>query len=393
MKVALVENFGADFVGARLRYALFLKRKGIDVVAIIPKDGNTSVIEDAGIKTIEVGVNIRAKGLLTKLLYAVKIRRELIEGDFDIVHFYRLQPNIIGTIVAGLSCNAKIFNHITGLGIAFSKNDLKSIIQRNFIKVVYKLNHYIFKPYYIFQNEEDSKDLGIHTRMSCIKGSAVNESRFDSSKIIENSKTNLSFLKKELCNLEDTSKTFLFVSRIIKEKGVLELIKGFKGANNKLNNKHKLLIVGWSDKENPSSISKIDLDRYINDDENIKFLGKRNDIELLLVLSDVCILPTYYREGTPRFLLESMVMKKAIITTDMPGCNHLVYNNNNGLLIKAKSSVAIENAILKILDKDLEKLGEEGFKLYFNKFSENIVYSQILKLYYNVLLKINGPLS
>ena len=381
MKVALVENFGADFVGARLRYALFLKSKGIDVVAIVPKDGYGAIIEQEGIATVEVGTNIRAKGITTKLAYAKGLRAVLVDGNFDIVHFYRLQPNIIGTIVAGLSCKTKIVNHITGLGIAFSKNDVKSRIQRGIIKFVYRFNHKMFKPYYIFQNEQDAKDLGIFKRVICIKGSAVNETRFNLSSIKTNFEHEIDGLKNQLSNTHEDSKLFLFVSRIIKEKGVLELIDGFRSANAVLNNIHKLLIVGWSDDENPSSVTKAELEAYINNDPNIEYLGKRSDIELLLAISDVSILPTYYREGTPRFLLESMIMKKALITTDMPGCNHLIEDSKNGVLIQPKSAQEVEQSVLAILSRDLNRLGEESQNLYFEKFSENIVYSEILNLY------------
>ena len=102
------------------------------------------------------------------------------------------------------------------------------------------------------------------------------------------------------------------------------------------------LIVGWSDLENKSSISHLFLKGLIKGFDNIKFLGKQVDIPEIISLSDVSILPTYYREGTPRFLLESMAMKKPIITTKMPGCDHLIYNNENGILIKPRSIDARE---------------------------------------------------
>ena len=384
MKVALVENSGADFVGSRIRYALFLKRNGFEVVAIVPNDGHKHFIEEAGIRTIEVGKNIRAKGVSTKILYAKKLRKEFIKGDFDIIHFYRFQPNVIGTIVAGLYCKSKIVNHITGLGISFSNNNIKSKLHRIIIKFIYKFNHIIFKPYYIFQNEQDAQDLKIFKRKVCIKGSAVDEERFNLDSIRINSNDKILKLKNEFSNIEHKSKIFLFVSRIIKEKGVMELIDGFRNANMELDNIHKLLIVGWSDLENPSAISKDELENYIQNDENIVYLGKRSDIELLIALSDVSILPTYYREGTPRFLLESMVMKKAIITTCMPGCDQLVKCERNGQLIQPKSTLEVKKAILSILNRNIDELGKESHKLYFEEYSEEIVYSNILKLYSKV---------
>ena len=67
MKIALVENFGADFVGARLRFAQYLIKNGVNVIAIIPNDGHKKIIEESGIKVIEVGANIRGKGFSKKI--------------------------------------------------------------------------------------------------------------------------------------------------------------------------------------------------------------------------------------------------------------------------------------------------------------------------------------
>ena len=144
------------------------------------------------------------------------------------------------------------------------------------------------------------------------------------------------------------------------------------------------MLVGWSDDENPSSVKSEELEKLIKYCNNIIFLGKRSDVDLLLALSDVSILPTYYREGTPRFLLESMAMAKAIITTDMPGCNHLIPTGDNGELIEPRNVDAIKSAILRVLDRNLIDLGMNSKKLYQENFSENIVYPAILKLYKSI---------
>jgi glycosyltransferase involved in cell wall biosynthesis len=384
MRIALVENFGADFVGARLRFALFLKKNGIEVTAIIPKDGHRDVIEKNGIKVIEVGENIRGNGVKNKLIYAKILRTILITEKFDIVHFYRLQPNIIGTFIAGTSTKSFIINHVTGLGVAFTDKSIKNLVLQFVIKSLYKFNYHLFCPHTIFQNNEDIKDLKIHKKSICIEGSAVDESRFNQNIAIEK-KHEILKLKKELGILANNSKVFLFVSRLLKEKGVLELIQGFIEAQKNAKVPIYLIIVGWSDVENPSSVNPLEIEELIKKYDTIKFLGKRSDIDLLLGLTNVSILPTYYREGTPRFLLESMSMSKAIITTDMPGCNHLIPEKFNGELIKPRDVNEIKNAILRILERDLLDLGKKSNLLYREKFSESKVYTSILNLYTSIL--------
>ena len=105
----------------------------------------------------------------------------------------------------------------------------------------------------------------------------------------------------------------------------------------------------------------------------------------LIAISDIAILPTYYREGTPRFLLESMAMGKPIITTDMPGCNHLVPKGTNGFLIPPKNIDSITKAMINALDTDLNELGRNSHTLYHEKFSEEVVYSALFSLYNSIL--------
>ncbi|MDX1828790.1 MAG: glycosyltransferase [Lutibacter sp.] len=384
MKIALVENFGSDFVGARLRFAVFLKEKGIEVTAIIPQDGHREFVENRGIGVIEVGANIRGNGIKNKFEYAKQLKQILKKESFDIVHFYRLQPNIIGTFIAGIYTKSKIVNHVTGLGVAFTNKSSKNRLFQFVIKFLYKFNNVCFRPYTIYQNKHDSFDLGIQKRAICIEGSAVNESKFYKELALKKQDEILS-LKSELKIPIQGAKVFLFVSRLLKEKGILQLIDGFIKAQNETDEPIYLVLVGWSDSENPSSVKPKELEALIKNYNNILFLGKRSDVDLLVTLSDVCILPTYYREGTPRFLLEAMALGKAIITTDMPGCDHLIENNENGQLIEPKSVDEIKNSILKIIDRDLVKLGIKSNELYHNKFSEKRVYSSILNLYESIL--------
>ena len=78
---------------------------------------------------------------------------------------------------------------------------------------------------------------------------------------------------------------------------------------------------------------------------NFTWLGHRYDIPLLIAASDICVLPSYYREGVPRNLLEGMCMAKPIITTDSVGCKETVDNGWNGYLIPTQNSVALADAI------------------------------------------------
>ncbi|PQB04249.1 glycosyltransferase family 4 protein [Aureitalea marina] len=368
LKVAIVENTGADFVISRLRLARYLRDRGAEIMVIVPADGSSDEIRDAGFQTLEVSSNIRGKGIGNKLRFMRDLRKICRNNRFDIIHFYRMQPNLIGTPVASLTSKPKIVNHITGLGVVYSSRTWKNRLLQFAITSAYRLNGLLFSPHYILQNTQDVKDLKIKKRYSVIRGSAVDEDRFN---------------LKNVQTLENHSDglTFLFVSRLLKEKGVLELVESFIAAQSELPDGSKLQLVGWSDPQNPSAISEQWLKDYTRAYPGIKVLGKRSDIPELIKQADVCVLPTRYREGTPRFMLESMAMAKPIITTNMPGCDHLIPKGKNGILVEPNDQPALTAALLCISSLDLNAMGQAGYSLYFNEFSEKVVYSSIADVY------------
>lgn len=377
MKIAIVENFGLDFYKARTRLSIFLINQGWEVTAIIPDDGYVEKIEKIGIKVITVQKDIRTGLFLNKIQFAIKLYKVLKHHKFDIIHLFRLQPNIIGTPIAYIANkDSKTINHITGLGSAFSSNSTKNTISSFIIKVSYKLNLRFFKPFVIFQNPDDVKDLKLeqYEHKSIVLGSSVNESIFFEDKR-ENSTLNI----KDLDQFAHIKYRFLFVSRLLKEKGIAELIDGFKKVKNK--EKCCLVIVGWEDSNNNNSLSNLDLNKLISNEPNIKFLGQRNDVNDLIRFCNISILPSYYREGIPRFLLESLAIGRAIITTDMPGCKEVVSDKVNGLLILPKDSNEISKAMNNIQKLDLISLNKASLELYDLKFSEAKVFNSLLQIY------------
>lgn len=377
MKIALVENFGSDFYGARVRYALFLQKLGHEVIAIVPNDGYTEKIRNAGINTIAIDIDIRERSLSAMLKFGQKLGKIFRKEKFDVIHLYRMQPNIIGTSFAFFnSPKSKIINHITGLGVAFTKTSYKYKLVQKIIKFAYKFNSRVFNAQLIFQNIEDKLELGNDEKFLVIKGSAVDEDRFKPIDII-NTQT-----KNELMEKYHFSGTFtlIFVSRLLKQKGLDDLVNAVNDINKEADKKINLMIVGWIDPSNPDSFSEEEITAFTKL-PNVAYLGKRNDIDQLIAMADAAVLPTFYREGTPRFLLEAMAMAKPILTTDMPGCNHLVKNKQNGVLVEPRNKEAIVEGLRFLLKADTKQLGVNSEKIYKTEFSEHVVYNNLLSSY------------
>ena len=154
----------------------------------MPNDGFAEKIKSHGINVITVSDNIRGSGIINKLIYARDLIKIFSYNQFDIIHTYRLQPNIIGTFIAGILTKSKIVNHITGLGAAFNHSSIKYKLMQFVTRILYRFNYLLFRHVSVFQNHHDIIDLGLIKKSFCVKGSAVNEDRFsyDSISISQN---------------------------------------------------------------------------------------------------------------------------------------------------------------------------------------------------------------
>lgn len=374
-RVLLIENFSSDFYKARLPLAKFLIERGWDVYALIPTDEYVDLIRGEGIKVIEYELNRKNKGL-NQLLKLIKLYKEIISKyEIDIVHSFRFQPNLLN-VLANFFNKRRVFLHITGLGIAFSNSSFSYVLLRWLSQLIFQVK-LIRADKVIVQNNNDGNDIWFswfwRNKIQVINGSGVNTSIFRKDKFDKIA------LRKKM-NIEENTLIFVCVTRLIWEKGIKEMVDAFVS----LKQSHKqlaLLIIGWSDKDNPRHVSDDYIQQYINDD-TIKFMGKKDNVIELLAVADVFIYPSYYREGIPRGILEALSMSMAIITTDMPGCNLTVMPGRNGYLIEPRSALAISDSVIQMIQGNrIKEMGEESRKLAIGKFSDKYVFNEIESLY------------
>ena len=374
-KVLLIENFASDFYGARLPLAKYLIKNGWDVYAMIPEDKTySSLIQIEGIFVIEYPFNRNNKGLFQLFNLIKKYKKIINENDFQIVHSFRFQPNLLN-VLSGVGKKHQKIIHITGLGIAFSNKSYKYKIFKYISQFTFFIKFFLTNKV-IFQNADDINDIWasrfFKQKIQLINGSGIDIKKF-SATLYDKKMIRASM------GISEDKKVFICITRLIWEKGIQELVEAFKKLH--IKNKNILLyIVGWSDYDNPRHVSN-DFISSITSDTGITFLGKRIDIPELLAMSDVFILPSYYREGVPRSLLEALSMGLPIITTDMPGCRITINNNLNGILIQPKSVYEIENSVNEILKKNFIEMKYESRNLVDVFFKDTIIFNNIINTY------------
>ncbi len=176
------------------------------------------------------------------------------------------------------------------------------------------------------------------------------------------------------------------ISRILRDKGIIEFFEATKSLNNiKTKNNKKIIfnLIGDYDFNNPTSLKEKEVINWSKLNNNF-YLGFKDDIKESIKNSDVIILPSY-REGMPKILLEASAIGRAIITTNVPGCRDCVIDNFNGKLIKPRSSESLKKAILFFINNinEINIMGQNSRKIAEEEYSLDDVILKHIKLYEN----------
>jgi N,N'-diacetylbacillosaminyl-diphospho-undecaprenol alpha-1,3-N-acetylgalactosaminyltransferase len=184
-------------------------------------------------------------------------------------------------------------------------------------------------------------------------------------------------LRAELGVEPEAQVVLMVVGRAIWSKGVREFVEVSQSA------RHwglpvKFVLVGPVEPHNPDAVPQ----DYLTSAASPGFvhLPFRDDIRELLALANVVVLPSYYREGVPRVLLEALAMQKPVVTTDSVGCREVVEHGRNGFLVPIKDSPSLGSAIRTLLeDRDLQAtFGEQSLVRAREQFDERKIVQRVL---------------
>lgn len=355
MKIAIVLNTSWNIYNFRMNFIKSLLNRGHEVHTVAPHDEYTQNLIEAGcihhnIKMDSRGANpIKDFGLVIEFWSVYRKIRP------DVVLHYTIKPNIYGTLAAALLRLPSI-NNVCGLGTVFLKKGIVSAIAVRLYRWAFRYPRKVF-----FQNPEDRKlflERGLVPQQvaDLLPGSGVDLEKFRPVDYQRNDKF-----------------TFLLVSRLITDKGILEFIEAVKKLKSEgLHARFQLL--GPKDPQHKRGIQLNTIDGWVNDG-TVEYLGATDDVRPYLKNADCIVLPSY-REGTPRTLLEAASTSKPIVATDVPGCQQVVVHEFNGLLCRMKdvNDLADKMRTMATLDAEsLRQMGQNGRRKVEAEFSEDIV--------------------
>lgn len=298
------------------------------------------------------------------LRYLMSLFRIYRKRHIDITIHWTTKPNIYGPISAKMAGAKGIIIAVRGLGSVFQREaNLKGKFLKLLVKRLYKIACSLSDLVW-FTNENDFKyfiDNNIVNKNKVILTKNAVDIDYFSPLSVEEEK--LSALRKEL-NIWAKDKVVVMVARMIWPKGVKEFIEASEIVSKKYPSVRFILVAPL---ENGSEYSVPE--RYVKEKQkickNFLWLRFRKDMREIYALSDLAVLPSYYKEGGyPRALLEPMAMGKPVITVDTPDCRGPVEEGKNGYLIPPKDSKSLADAIENIVfdDKRCKIFGEYSRK-------------------------------
>lgn len=299
------------------------------------------------------------------LLFLELIRRyKKIKPDV-ILHFTN-KPNIYGGFAARIS-GIESIAVVTGLGYAF--------IHKGFVRKImswlYRISAGCHQKF-IFENIEDRElfaQLGIvgGDKAISVKGCGVNTNWYH-----------------PYPSFKEKDKTvFTFIGRLLYDKGIREFVEAAR-CTKSIRKDAEFWVVGELDSENPATIDKDDLVRWVDEDV-VYYHGFIKDVRNIIAKSDCIVLPSY-REAIPRTITEAMSMSKPVITTDTAGCREAVESDINGYLVEIKNAASLHGAFLKFLnldDESREMMGKAGRQKAIREFDDKLIAGEIYKIVKN----------
>lgn len=368
MKVLIVVNHAGFFLSHRLPVALAAKARGWEVHIATPRSKHVPRIEAAGLQWHPIRLSRSGLNAFAELRTIVDLVRLYRAIRPDVIHHVTTKPVLYGTLAARIARMPAVVNALAGLGHVFYDSGANRLL-RSVVLAGYSLALRHPNVHFIFQNDED-RDVFLQRRwvhrdaVTMIRGSGVDVERFVPAP-----------------RIEGVAPTVVLASRLLYTKGVPEYVEAARRIRGR-GSSARFVIVGEPDPDNPGSIPLAQLQAWA-EEGSVEYWGRREDMPEVLAAAEVFCLPTYYREGVPKAIIEAAACALPVVTTDTPGCRDIVRDGENGLLVPPRNVDALEQALEKLLaDPELRRrMGDAGRLRVMQDFSLSQVVDATLRVY------------
>lgn len=360
--IVLIENNILATNTIRSNLTKTLINEGFNVTVLTTgTEGELNEARNSGIKVINVKSG--NENILEVYHYIKNLKNALRSTKADLCLTFTIRPNIWGNFVAR-QLKIPVISNITGIGPLFEHSSPSYKVARLLYKFALKKTRTIF-----FQNEDDK---AIFLNKGFVKENIV--------KMIPGSGVDTTYFSPQSDETRNYF-AFLFIGRLIRDKGILEFINSAKIVKQKYPNVH-FRIVGpiWNQNLKSNIITREELDNWINEGYII-YEGASKDVRPFIANSDCIVIPSY-REGMSNVLLEAGSMERPCIATNVPGCKEIISDGETGLLCKPKDSLDLANKMMKMItfSEESRRIMGKSARIRIQKyFEKTIVVNSYLK--------------
>ena len=317
---------------------------------------------------------------LRDLKAAIQLYRFFRKEKPYIVHTHTPKAGTVGLLAAWFARVPHRLHTIAGLPL-LEENGVKRILLDNVEKITYNCATQILPNSYELQRIILNLKLTTKDKMKVIgngSSNGINTNFFDRNLITDAKKE---ALKKEL-NISDTDFVFIFIGRLVKDKGINELISAFDNLSQN-NSNCKLILVGErEDKLDPLSS---ETETLIKTNMNILAVGFQRDIRPFVTISKALVFPSY-REGFPNVVLQASAMELPCIVSNINGCNEIIENEVNGLIVPVKNKTKLEKAMRILIEFPEKRLEMKRYtrSRIVKRYEQKFVWNELLNFYNNL---------
>ena len=347
----------------RLPLIRALRARGDDLVLLSPPGRYAGLLQKENFKWQSFSLERKGMNPLTELATIVRLVSVFRREKPDLVHFFTIKAVLYGSIAARLAGVPRIVNAITGLGYIFSD---ASPFLRFIVTFLYRLA--LGNTQVIFQNSDDcavflQNRLISSSQAHLIPGSGVDIQVFHPTP-------------------EPAGKPVVMLAgRLLRSKGVPEFVQAARllraeGLD------ARFVIVGEPYLDNPDTILPQELAAW-QAEAVIEAWGWHDDMAEIIAQTSIVCLPTTYKEGLPRLLVEAGACARPVIATDIPGCRMVVRHGENGLIIPPGNLPALTEALKTLILAPAlrQKMGARGREIVEQEFSVQSVIAHTLDVY------------
>lgn len=368
-RLLFLVNEARFFLSHRLPIGLAALEAGFEVhVAAPDRGGEGARVEDAGIGFHPIRMSRSGSRPWEELGTLSRIAAIYRSVRPDLLHHVGFKPIFHGT-VASLSCGRPpVVNAVSGLGHMFSLDGRRERLARRIIELGYRVACRRRNQRVIVQNRDDrslfiDRGLARAEDVVLIRGSGVDPERF------------------RPVPEPPGPPLVLFASRLLWTKGVGEFVDAARRLRAR-GVDARFAIAGPLDPGNLANVQEAEL-RAWEEEGVVEWWGERDDMPDVMARAHVVCLPTYYREGVPKVLIEAAAAGTPIVASDAPGCREIVRDGESGLLVPPRDPRALADALgMLVADGGLRRsMGRRGREIFLDGFTIERVVQETLQVY------------